>query len=227
MMLFELIYICIKIFKKELFFYIFVLSFGVLCISALLTSTEIYKYEMRKDLESKQPHFTIYKSKSKQINNNFDFFSDLKKVEGVTAVSPFFTSYQWIKFKANTDFLYNENSFDRINSGYFTIIGVDKKSPSIISWEEIKFYTAGTYKTRMTNLQFEYEWIKNPNLVVPNAVFDSGFFPPISQEASIKSELSKDIWKVKGFIQDRMDEARLYKPFYFPYIKNGLNQKKI
>lgn len=207
-------YLCFRLFRREFFFYFLVLFVGVVTIGTIMESTSLYRTFVTQNFASKQPHFSISfndATVSRRLNNE-SLIGVITKLDGVVAVSPYAKSISWGQFSASTTQLYREvaSGYDKFSSGYFTVIGVEKASPSIVSWETINFYTSGAYKTKITNLELEYEWVTNPYLVIPNAVFDASFYPPISQEARIKNQFSATPWQVKGFIQDHHDDARIY-----------------
>lgn len=208
--------LCFSLFKKEFTFHSLTLFVGLLLVGIIVTATELYRSEITVNFANKQPHFTIqhnskmnWRTDTNKLNH---FMNQLESTEGVMAVSPYVKSVRWGQFQATTSELENPHkaSYDKFSSGFITVIGVNQASPSIVSWEALSFYTAGRYKTRISNLEFEYDWITNPNLVVPNAVFDASFYPPISQEARIQNGLSNHPWQIKGFIQDHSDQARVY-----------------
>lgn len=207
-------YLCFRLFRKEFFFYFLVLFIGVVTIGTIMESTNLYRTFVTQNFASKQPHFSLSFNGESGSSFHYDesLVNTIKQLEGVVAVSRYAKSVSWGQFSATTTQLYSEveSGYDKFSSGYFTVIGVDKASPSIVSWETINFYSSGAYKTKITNLELEYEWVTNPYLIIPNAVFDSSFYPPISQEARIKNQFSATPWQVKGFIQDHYDNARLY-----------------
>lgn len=207
-------YLCIKLFKKEFIFYFIMLMVAVFTITTLLSATHLYQQFVAQSFASKQPHFTLVSfDKQWQMTQDRQFIDKLFNTAGVMVVSPFAKSVAWGQFSATTSLSAETKPFtehDKFSSSYFTVIGIDKRSPAVVSWQNLNFYHAGVYRSKISNLEFSYLWLNKPNLVVPNAVFDASFYPPISQQAFIKSQLSDQLWQVSAYLQDHIDEARLY-----------------
>lgn len=206
-------FLSFRLFKKEFIFYFLILFIAVTTMATLLSATQLYRNFVGESFASKQPHFTLSRFQKQVLDSEHNLLKQLNQLPGVLVASPFAKSVAWGQFTATTTQLSGQSSsklHDKFSSGYFTVIGVQKSSPAIVSWQNLNFYHAGIYRSKMTNLEFAYQWKSNPNLVVPNAVFDASFYPPISQEARIKSQFSDEIWQVKGFLQDHIDTARLY-----------------
>ena len=201
--------ICFKLFHKEFISYFFILLVSLFVIGFIVVVTYKYQHEMDKKFASKQPQITLSFQEKKDIKK---ILNSLKKNSEIKAISPYIKASSWGQFKASTGVFSNKQNrtFDKFYSGLFTVIGINKLSPAVIDMQNLNYYSSGPYKIRVTNLEFEYAWITTPKMIIPNAVFDGGFFPPISQEALISDLKSKQTWLLKGFIQDYSDEAIIY-----------------
>ncbi len=205
--------IILRLFWPQFLSYAGVMITALITLFILISVSGSYNTHVHQDFGNKQAHFTLTNlidpSSSAELTRVRDL---LATIDGVYVSSPFISVENWQQLSANTQiFASNQRGqFTRFNRGYVQVIGVDRRSPSIISWDHLNFYTAGVFKTRITNLEFMHQWLTNPYLIIPNAVLDSGFYPPISQEATVINSVTKQPWQVKGFIQDYADQAILY-----------------
>ena len=207
------LFIILRLFLPQFLSYASVMVTALITLYILISVSGSYNIHVHQDFGNKQAHFTltnlIEQSSSKELTSVRD---RIATIDGVYVSSPFISVENWQQLSANTQIFASKQhgQFNRFNRGYVQVIGVDRRSPSIISWDNLNFYTAGPFKTRITNLEFMHQWLTNPYLIIPNAVLDSGFYPPISQEATVVNSVSKQHWQVKGFIQDYSDQAILY-----------------
>lgn len=210
----------VRFFLGPLTSFFLLFTFVVSCIFSLFLAIDSYEYQLEKRFSSKQPHFTL--SLNNDVNSWHDFERSgqlnslkvlLNKQKNIVAVSEFLKVTKWLRLKAATSQLSGyetKKEFDKFSSGVVTLIGLERKLPAVIPLTQLNYYDSGTYKFKITNLEYAADWVINAKLVLPNAVLDASFFAPITQEVSVRLDNSQYQAKVKAFINDYNDESVLY-----------------
>lgn len=214
------LWLALRFFKRPLMAYCVLFWLVSCCVFGLFLAVDSYEYQVDKRFSSKQPHFTLSLDVSerewRKLMDSGTGQALKKQLQGqgnVLAVSEFSKVRKWLHLNAATSQMSGiegEAQFDKFSVGDVTIIGLERTIPGVIPLGGLNYYDAGLYKFRITNLEFVADWITNPCLVIPNAVLDASFFPPISQQVAIKAGSQGVSGQVKGFLNDYNDESILY-----------------
>ena len=211
-----------RFFTRPLLMYFSLFFVVSCCVFTLFLTIGSYEYQVDRRFASKQPHLTLSQDSSDsqwQTLMSTTEGDNLKAVllqqDNVLAVSEFIKVRKWLHLNATTQQMTDVNSttaFDKFSVGDVSIIGVERTIPTVVPLGGLNYYNAGMYKFKITNLEFVADWLTNPELVIPNAVLDASFFPPISQQVAIKSVSNSgtSTGQIKAFLNDYSDESILY-----------------
>jgi hypothetical protein len=214
------LWLALRFFLRPLLAYCGLFWLVSCCVFSLFLAVASYEYQVDRRFSSKQPHLTLSLDSTEFEWRQFMDASagqalkeKLQQQENVLAVSEFSKVRKWLRLNAATSqmsAIKTEAQFDKFSVGDVTIIGLERTIPAVIPLSGLNYYDAGLYKFKITNLEFVADWLTNPHLVIPNAVLDASFFPPISQQVTIKSGGQGANGQVKGFLNDYNDESILY-----------------
>lgn len=96
-------------------------------------------------------------------------------------------------------------------NGKYHLVAIEKTLPNVIPLDDIAFYTAGIFRTRVTDLEFAYQWLNDDTLALPNNALRRSFYPPVSQGAFLSNQNS--CAKMLASINDYKDVPILYVGF--------------
>lgn len=208
--------LALRFFLGSLVSYFVLFTFVSGCIFSLLLLIDSYEQQIAKRFASKQAHFTLLLDDSLKAQERFAL-SQLKQAlldeTSVLSVSEFVKSTKWLRLTAATSQLSGieaPNSFDKFSNGQVTLIGLQRVLPAVIPLDQLHYYDAGSYKFKITNLEYAAQWLLNPNLILPNAVLDESFYAPISQQVSVKQDGFDYQGQIKAYVNDYADESILY-----------------